>query len=182
MIGLAAAQLVLLPLANREAWESLGNRFSGDHAKFNMGDLWALLGILAATAALVWLLNWLYRRQQARRLSNDPHHLFIDLCRVHRLSRRDCRLLLQLSEELDLPMAAMVFVRPDLFDPMNLPTDNEKEQAAYERLADKLFAGLETLAPLSMPTVPAPPSSESTSQPLVVAPTTAMVSTTVPVN
>lgn len=180
MIRYTDVPFVQLPLANREAWQSLGNRFSGDNAKFSTGDLWALLGILLVAAALVWLLNWLYRRQQARRLSNEPRHLFIDLCRVHRLSRRDCRLLQQLSEEADLPLAAMVFVRPDLFDPQALSTDNEKELAAYERLAAKLFAGLDTLAPRPSQSEPSPTEAKSAATQLVLAPSTAIVNTPAP--
>ncbi|MCO6047239.1 hypothetical protein NG895_25345 [Aeoliella sp. ICT_H6.2] len=174
MTTLNSTLLTWIPLANREAWQSLGDRFSGDHAKFNLGDLWALLGILLATLALVWLLNWLYRRQQARRMSNEPHHLFIDMCRAHRLSRRERNLLLQLRDELDLPMAATLFVRPDLLATENLPTDNEKDLAVYERLSTKLFAGLEALQPRQ--TTAAMPAVSSTATQLVVAPTTAVVS------
>ncbi|WP_425398825.1 hypothetical protein [Aeoliella sp.] len=169
-----AANLDWLPLANREAWQSLGNRFSGDHTKFNMGDLWGLLGIVLAGIALVWLLNWIYRRQQARRLSNEPRHLFIDLCRAHRLSRRDRRRLLHLAEEFDISSAVMLFVRPDLFAAENMSTDNEKELAAYQRLADKLFAGLESLTPRKQqPSVATPQAKPSSAPPIVaIAPET----------
>lgn len=163
----------LLPLAQRDAWESLGNRFSGDHAKFNVQDLWGLLAVLLAGVALVWLLRWLYRRQQGRRLSCEPRHLFADLCAAHRLRRCDRKLLERLGEYHDPGVPAIVFVRPDLFDADCLPDADEKTVQALQRLKAKLFAGLESDGAAAPPS-PAPPQSAS---PVVAAP---IASTEVP--
>ncbi len=129
-------------LAQREAWESLGNRFSGEHARLSASDLWSLGGLVLVGMVFVLLLRWLYNLQQARRLSCQPRHLFADLCRAHRLGRRDRKLLRALAEHHDVAAAAMLFVRPDLFDDENLP-DDEKSADDYGRLKAKLFAGLE---------------------------------------
>ncbi len=137
------AALANLPLAQREAWESLGSRFSGDHAKFDTGDLWALGGVILAGIALVWFLRWMYHLQQARRQSCEPRHLFVDLCRAHRLRRSDRKRLALLAEYHDLPLAPVIFVRPDLFAAAQIPDGGELQLAAYERLKNKLFAGLE---------------------------------------
>ncbi len=134
-----------LPFAQRDAWESLGNRFSGEHAKLNLQDLWSLAGVVMAGIALVWLLRWLYQRQQARQLSCDPRHLFADLCRAHRVSHSDRRRLEHLANHHQLGVSAELFVRPDLFDPPCLPEDEYdiRSVAAFEGLRRKLFAGLE---------------------------------------
>lgn len=160
-----------IPLAQRDAWESLGNRFSGDHAEFNWGDLVALAGVILAIGALVWLLRWLYGMQQARRLSNEPRHLFADLCKAHRLDRRDRKRLELLSQQLDLATPATLFVRPDLFDQRGLLAHaiDEQETIAYARLSDKLFAGLDALQPALAPT-PAEPSFDDSVNPAPVAP------------
>lgn len=148
-----------LPLAQREAWESLGNRFSGDHANLNAQDLWSLAGVVMAGIALVWMLRWLYRLQQARHLSCNPRHLFADLCRAHRISRGDRRRLQSLADYHQLASSMLLFVRPDLFDPAGLPDDEADEQstAAYERLRQKLFSGIEDAkrAPKVEPAAPA---------------------------
>ena len=134
-------------LAQREAWENLGNRFTGNHLRFHWGDLGAMFGILTGAVLFVLLLRWLYRVQQARIYSNEPRHLFIDLCRAHRLRRRERRLLRELATASHLEQPALVFVRPDLFEPETMLDEKPKKVQAYERLAVKLFAGLEKLAP-----------------------------------
>lgn len=129
-------------LAQREAWESLGSRFSGKHAQFTVEDLWSLGAVVLAGVALVWLLHWIYRRQQARRLSCEPRHLFADLCRAHRLSKSDRKWLMALAEQHDLASPADVFVRRDLFDLGHSP-DDAPPRSLLLRLEAKLFAGLE---------------------------------------
>jgi hypothetical protein len=134
---------LVLPLAQRDAWESLGNRFSGEHAKLNLSDLWSLGGVLIAAVALIFLLRWVYHRQQARRFSCEPRHLFDDLCRTHRLRRGERKRLRMLAEHHDLASQAILFVRPDLFDAPQLPDDQPATLVECERLQRKLFAGLE---------------------------------------
>lgn len=138
---------LLLPLAQRDAWENLGNRFSGDHAQFQWTDLLALASIILAGVALVWLLRWLYNLQQARQLSSDPRHMFADLCKAHRLGRLDRKQLELLSQQLELTMPATLFVRPDLFDPQELMSRglDDQQAAQYAQLSQKLFAGVKSL-------------------------------------
>ena len=148
-------------LAQREAWESLGNHFSGEHAQLNLNDLWALGGVILAGAALVGLLRWLYGWQQARRLSCEPRHLFIDLCCAHRLRRCERKRLRELADHHDLLQPAVLFVRPDLYHVASLPDDDELTAECYRRLKNKLFAGLteddvEPLADIAPETVSGP--------------------------
>lgn len=142
MTALVAKCLLLPLLAQRDAWESLGSRFSGKHAEFTMSDLWSLAAVVAAGVALVWLLHWLYRRQQRRRLSCEPRHLFADLCRAHRLNKADRKRLIALAEQHDLASPAHLFVRRDLFDFGHSPHD-APTRSHLLRLEARLFAGLE---------------------------------------
>lgn len=61
----------------------------------------------------------------------------------HRLRRSDRKRLALLAEYHDLPLAPVIFVRPDLFAAAQIPDGGELQLAAYERLKNKLFAGLE---------------------------------------
>ena len=134
-------------IAQRDLWQAMGSHFSGDKAKFNSQDGWMLLGIVLALSGFFAVLHWLYRWQQKRKLSNEPRHLFDDLCRAHRLSRRDRRRLRLLAESHVLESPGALFLHPELFKPRNLPIEEEREIAAYAQLAAKLFDGLDALKP-----------------------------------
>jgi hypothetical protein len=134
-------------LAQRDLWEAMGSHFSGDKAKFNAQDWSLLLGLVLLLAGFFAALNWLYRWQQARKLSNEPRHLFDDLCRAHRLGRKDRKRLRLLAESHVLESPSTLFLRPDLFEVRNLPVDEDREVAAYQQLAEKLFEGLDALKP-----------------------------------
>src|SRR5690606_10924283 len=123
-------------------WEALGSRFSGDEAKFNTQDLWTLLGVVLLLAGFFSVLHWFYRWQQTRKESNEPRHLFDDLCRAHRLSRRDRKRLRLLAESHVLESPSTLFLRPDLFEVHSLPLEDDREARAYSALAEKLFEGL----------------------------------------
>lgn len=134
-------------LAQRDAWESLGSRFSGKHAQFTLADLWSLAAVVLAGVALVWLLHWVYRRQQARRLSCEPRHLFADLCRAHRLGKADRKRLIALAERHNLASPAVLFVRRDLFATSHSLDDDSPTRSQLQRLEAKLFAGLAEAKP-----------------------------------
>ncbi|WP_442481300.1 hypothetical protein [Aeoliella sp. SH292] len=134
-------------LAQRDLWEAMGSHFSGDNAKFNAQDWSLLLGVVLLLAGFFTVLNWVYRWQQARKLSNEPRHLFDDLCRAHRLGRKDRKRLRVLAESHVLESPSTLFLRPDLFEGRNLPFEEEREVAAYEQLAGRLFEGLDALKP-----------------------------------
>lgn len=151
-----------LPLANRDAWESLGSRFSGKQAQFHWGDLWALIGVVVAGVLLVALLRWLYRLQQARAGSCEPRHLFADLCRAHRFNRKQRRLLQELAEAANLMHPGVLFVRPELFEPAELQAMYLEHAEEYEKLAGKLFAGIEALEVAPASKAPTPTALEGT--------------------
>lgn len=154
-----------LPLAQRDAWESLGNRFSGENAKFNFGDLWTLALVVAAAVGFILLLRWLQLRQEARRLSDDPRHLFDDLCLAHRLSRRDRHLLRQLAAAYHLETPSLLFVRPDLFDSACQMAGLEQHVASAARLRRELFRGLPEQPPAEVAVPEAPRATASTAVP-----------------
>ncbi|QDU56407.1 hypothetical protein [Aeoliella mucimassa] len=134
-------------VAQRDAWESLGNRFTGDQIIFHWGDLGSMAGILVTAVLFIMLLRWLHLRQESRRMSNEPWHLFVDLCHAHQLSRRERRLLLEISDAANLENPADVFLRPELFNRAHLQSAKPRDQRAFERLKFKLFDGLDKLQP-----------------------------------
>ncbi|QDS90704.1 hypothetical protein EC9_49200 [Rosistilla ulvae] len=81
------------------------------------------IGIPALAIGLGFLAYHKFCR--AEREYNAPNKLFDGLCRVHRLARRDRRLLLQIAAELKVEQAALLFTNPAL-----LRTASRKQIAA----------------------------------------------------
>lgn len=136
-----------LPVAQREVWTRLGDRFSGKNAEFDSGDFMSLAGVAALAMAFVWLLKKLQEWQQGRRKSNEPRHLFADLCSAHQLRWSERRALRKLVAEADLQMNALAFVYPDLFQDEQLIAACGAKPAVIEKIRTKLFAGLDQTAP-----------------------------------
>lgn len=124
------------------AWSDLGNRFSGRNAELHWSDIVTLVGVVGGGLLLVAALYLLQRYQQRRAFSNEPRHLFQDLCRLHDLSRKERRLLSRLATACKLPIPAALFVSPQYFEPEAMPQELAAHEVAIRKIATKLFVGL----------------------------------------
>lgn len=129
-------------LAQRANWERMGDRFSGEAAELQTGELLTLLAVMIGAGVLIWLLRFAARWQEGRSRRPNPRRLFSDLCRAHRLNRWERKLLREMGEGLGLRQPAEVFVRPDAFRATPLPPEAESKPAAFKQLQRKLFAEL----------------------------------------
>ena len=131
----------LLPLAQRDTWESLGNRFSGEHARFNPADLIWLAVIAAVAVVGLWWLAALSKRIEGRSSRPQPWRLFRELCARHSLTRDERSLLKKIAERTGLDQPAVLFVREDLFKDDHINGDHlADEQQALGELRQKLFS------------------------------------------
>lgn len=127
-------------LAEQSPFESLGNQFRGNRARFDTDDLITGLILLGAFAIGVLILSWLLSRQERRRTYNSPQALFRELCRAHGLDRASRRLLAQLARWQRLEHPALLFVEPNRFEPANLSPYLSTQRRAFESLRNRLFA------------------------------------------
>jgi len=134
-----------LPLAQREVWSRLGDRFSGKNAQFSSTDWAMLVGVALLAGGFIWGLRWIQQVQAGRRTSNQPRHLFDDLCTAHRLTWRERRMLRKLATEAGFEIPAQLFLSPDCFEDSKLSSECGLAPAALSELQDKLFAGLEEI-------------------------------------
>ncbi|HUG93107.1 MAG TPA: hypothetical protein VML55_19860 [Planctomycetaceae bacterium] len=102
-------------------------------------------GILLAALAIValcWLLVFLWDRyrRELRRAAHDPRALFRELCRAHRLSRRERGLLWRAAVHLRLEHPALIFALPHFVN--RLADSALPESRDYAGLALRLFGSL----------------------------------------
>jgi hypothetical protein len=108
------------------------------------------LGALASGLALGVLLVWWYARVRTsapppkEASTSDPVKLFGELCRAHRLSAAQQRLLEWLVAERQLMQPALVFLEPILLESAIVHAESQTVRKRLTDLRARLFAGLET--------------------------------------
>jgi hypothetical protein len=120
--------------------------WTGDLGEFKLKDLpdigvYELLIISSLTLLVVIAIVWRTASQRRRRdfEYNSPPRLFSELCRAHKLTWSNRRLLKQLAAARDLKCAATLFVEPDYFDLTNLPSELKPAAHELRQLRHKLF-------------------------------------------
>lgn len=127
-------------LADRSRWERLGDAFTEENARLTMNELLALAGIGVAGLVLIVVLMVLARRQDEQRPYHDPERLFRQLCRLHRLTRKDRQLVRNLAGECGLELPSLMFVQPERFETAELVEQDVNRQDRIRRLRGQLFA------------------------------------------
>jgi hypothetical protein len=103
------------------------------------------LGALAAGLAVGVLIAWYYSRFSSRRQEDvsphNPQRLFAELCRAHKLSAAQRRLLEWLAAERQLLQPALVFLDPILLESAIAHADSPNVRQRLTELRSRLFAG-----------------------------------------
>jgi hypothetical protein len=133
-----AAKWICLLAARQDEFRVWG-RF--DHGRTTFGPEQMLLVsggfVLIVAAVLVW--NRLTRRTKRTFTCNSSSRIFRELCRVHRLNGPARRLLKNLAVARGLENPALIFVKPDCFDPADLPRHLAPSAAELRKLFQQLF-------------------------------------------
>ena len=109
-----------------------------------VATLWTM-GIVAGVGLLVaggyWLyLVWLKRRDW--QASQDPWHLFRQLCTAHQLNKSQVRLLKRLAKQDSLESPIPLFLEPERLRKIAKGTSARREQTKIQDLAKVLFGAL----------------------------------------
>jgi hypothetical protein len=89
-----------------------------------------------------WAVLQVWAIRARARNANSPRRLFRGLCRLHRLSWSQRRLLRQLARARGLAQPAQLFVGPEYFDESQLTPALRGKIQWLRRLRQQLFAGL----------------------------------------
>jgi hypothetical protein len=129
------AQLVHL-FATQEPVGDLGNFEGLPSVSANQ-----LLILVAVTLLVIVTIAWqAISRRRRRDFDYDrPARLFADLCRAHKLSWANRRLLKHLAAARDLKCPATLFVEPEYFDMTNVPPTLKASAGELRQLRHKLF-------------------------------------------
>jgi hypothetical protein len=133
-----AADWIYLLAASQEEFRVWG-RFDHERAAFGPEQMLLVSGgfVLIVAAVLVW--NRLTRRAQRTFTCNNSSRLFRELCRAHRLNGAARRLLKSLAAARELENPALVFVKPECFEPADLPPQLASSAAELRQLFQRLF-------------------------------------------
>jgi hypothetical protein len=97
------------------------------------------MAVLTGLARLTIFSQW---RQRQRKIFS-PRKLFFEICRAHRLSWPERRLLWRLARSQKLEDPASLFLTPECFDISRLTVDVRAHAEELRRLRDRLFAAPE---------------------------------------
>jgi hypothetical protein len=126
-------------LADASAFLHAGDRFRPGGEQFSLAGLAAVASVGITVVLACWLCSrWLAVRQ--RRISNHPRRLFAELCRAHRLTRAQQRVLERVARRHHLPHPARVFRDPRLFAREGHDRFSERKRRELEALEQILFA------------------------------------------
>lgn len=114
----------------------LGRRFR--HGGSNL-DATQVIVFVVAIGALIGGAYILSRYVNDNRPCNHPGKLHRELCRAHKLSWSDRRLLNQVAACHQIEMTASLFIAPDLFDPSGLPPQLQKRRDQIQQLRARIF-------------------------------------------
>jgi hypothetical protein len=107
------------------------------------------MGVLAAGMAVGVLIAWCYSRWSRTQREEDtgpphsPQKLFSELCKAHKLSAAQQRLLEWLAAERQLLQPALVFLDPILLESAIAHADSPNVRKRLSELRSRIFAGLE---------------------------------------
>jgi|GEM_PF-2255166 len=139
-MNMTEVALWAVPSTGQDRLESIFHYFQTPSPRTGGSEFWPAVVVVVAVLALGWLLlsRFLARLRQNQR----PWGLFFALCRRHRLSWRECRLLWQLARKQTPQMPARIFLEPDSFQPDRLPEHWNEKAAVVEQLRIRLFGSL----------------------------------------
>lgn len=135
---LIAATTTTIDLLAQGRVASLGDRFQNGGGELDWMTMFFVVVVLAFAIMVVWML--------ARHLSlkesgsyNNHRSLFHELCRAHRLSWADRRLLLVVALQQEVAVPARLFVEPERFEPERLEGLQERQRLGVAKLHEILF-------------------------------------------
>jgi hypothetical protein len=123
-----------------QEYRAVWGRFDHEKPGFTTTHLWTLLSLAALLIATLVVAYRSSRRNKLEFTSDSSRRLFRELCRAHRLTWANRRLLRHLAEARQVAQPADLFVDASCFDTMNLPKRLQPSSREIERLRDQLFS------------------------------------------
>jgi len=127
-----------LLMAQIERFRGLEERFGGRQARLDSGDVINGLMLLAVAAAGVAILAYVARKDSAGAF-NRPWALFRELCKAHKLTLSQRRLLAKLARYHELKDPARLFLERDLLASRELPPQLAARSEEVAVVKEKLF-------------------------------------------
>ena len=121
-------------------YRAVWGRFDHEQPGFTTTHLSTLLSLAALLMATLVVAYRSSRRSKLEFTCDSSARLFRELCRAHRLTWANRRLLRQLADAGKVAQAADIFVDVSCFDTKNLPKRLQPWNREIQRLRDQLFS------------------------------------------
>jgi hypothetical protein len=134
-------------LADGQAIRNVMRGLQHRQQEFDSSGLTTALLIFCLFFVAVWGVARLFVRSEGEAAQNSSRALLAELCRAHRLTRRDTWFLGRLARHHRLPEPAVLFLDPRWLDPAQCGPAWRQHAARLRDLQRTLFAGLASPVP-----------------------------------
>ncbi len=122
----------LVLLANESNWQSMGDRFSGDHLMVQTEDIIGAIVVISIFIIGYLTLTWVSNRQ-GDSTKHSPIRLFKELCDAHGLDSKERRLLKKIAEANAVKNLALLFTQPELYaKPVSISAAGKQKCQAFQ--------------------------------------------------
>lgn len=111
---MSAYGCISLIIANTTNWQSMGDRFSGDHLNLQTEDIIGAIVIVSIFVVGYITLTWLSKKQIDSG-KHSPNRLFRELCDAHGFDGKERRLLKKIALANTVNNLALLFTQPEIY-------------------------------------------------------------------
>lgn len=145
MSGIVFSDCMAVLFADQQAIRNVMRGMHSRQGSFDGSGLTTALLVFCLFFVTVWGVARMFGSGDGQSTTNSGRALFNELCRAHRLSRRDWWLLTRLARHHRLSDPTLLFLEPSWLDAARCPVAWQRHAARLHELQRTLFAGLASL-------------------------------------
>lgn len=146
MSGIVFSDCMAVLFADQQAIRNVMRGMHNRQGGFDGSGLTTALLVFCLFFVTVWGVARMFGSSDGQSITNSRRALFNELCRAHRLSRRDWWLLTRLARHHGLSDPTLIFLEPSWLDSARRLAAWQRHAPRLHDLQRTLFAGLASLS------------------------------------